>query len=116
MLKNVSDCGTSSITGKIASTTGTAPRSPAQPRNAFSGMLKPLPSVLTSVASGRATNTTTSASSVPSHATSSRSAGKTSRPSVRNIVSCATHAMPSWNAVTVRLAGMLADPSASPAR
>ena len=36
MLKNVSTAGTSSITGKIASTTGTAPRSPAQPSSPFS--------------------------------------------------------------------------------
>ena len=116
MLKNSSDWGTSAITGKIASTTGTAPRRPAQPSSPFSRASRPLPHVVASIATGRATKTTTSASSEPFHATWSRSAGNTSRPRVRNIASCATQARPSWNAVTVRLAGRLAEPIARPAR
>ena len=116
MLKKSWSCWTSSITGNVASTTGTAPRRPAQPRNAFSRHSKPLPIVATSVATGRATKTTTSASSVPLPAISPSSDGNTSRPSVRNMPSCATQASPSWNAVTVRLAGRSADPSMSPHR
>jgi len=55
-------------------------------------------------------------SSVPFQATSGSSDGLTSNPSVRNMPSCATHASPSWNAVTVRLAGRLPVPRASPVR
>ena len=52
----------------------------------------------------------------PRAATSPSSLGKTSRPSVRNIAICATHARPWWNTVTVCLAGMRPEPSISPAR
>ena len=112
MLKNSSDSsGTPSITGKVARTTGTAPRRPAQPSSICSRWLKPNGSVDTSTAIGRATNTTTSASTVPSTATSPSWSGKTSRPSVRNMTSCATQPSPSWNAATVCLAGTFALPS-----
>jgi hypothetical protein len=116
MLKKVLDPSTSSITGKVASTTGTAPRRPAQPSTTRSAIEKRSNAVLTKVATGRATNTSTSASAVPLTATSPRSLGKTSRPSARNMEICAIQARPWWNTVTVRLAGMREDPSISPAR
>ena len=107
--------GTLSITGKVASTTGTAPRSPAQPSTTRSCQLKSSRAVATAAESGRATNTRISVSTVPSSHTSPRALGKTSRPSARNIVICATHASPSWNTVTVCFAGMRPDPSTRPA-
>ena len=48
-------------------------------------------------------------------ATSSSWLGKTSSPSARNSAICATQARPWWNTVTVRLAGIRAEPSTSPA-
>ncbi len=116
MLKYSSERGTPSRIGNVASTTGTAPRRPAQPMSACSRRLNRAPTSEITVASGRLTKTTSSASSVPFQATSGSSDGKTSRPSVRNMPSCATQASPSWNAVTVRLAGRLPEPSASPVR
>ena len=115
MLKNVLDSSTWSSTGKVASTTGTAPRSPAQPSTTRSAVVKRSKAVLTKAATGRATNTSTSASAVPLIATSPSSLGNTSSPSARNIAICATQASPWWNTVTVRLAGMRAEPSTSPA-
>ena len=115
MLKNVRDSSTWSSTGKVASTTGTAPRSPAQPSTTRSAVVKRSKAVLMKTATGRATKTSTSASAVPLIATSPRSLGNTSSPSARNIEICATHASPWWNTVTVRLAGIRAEPSISPA-
>ena len=85
-----------SSTGKVARTTGTAPRRPAQPSTSRSADAKPLNAVATNTASGRATTAARRASTVPSTATSPRSAGNTSRPSVKNMPSCATQARPSW--------------------
>jgi hypothetical protein len=45
---------------------------------------------------------------------SPNSPGLTSSPSVRNTAIWLTHARPSWKSFTVRRAGMLALPSASP--
>ena len=45
MLKNMPPSSTPSITGKVASTIGTAPRSPAQPTSVDSRRFSPLPSV-----------------------------------------------------------------------
>ena len=67
------------------------------------------------VAIGRATNTRTSAIAVPSSATASSRPGKTSSPSIRNIPTCESHAIPSWNATIVRLAGNCASPIVRPA-
>jgi hypothetical protein len=53
---------------------------------------------------------------VPSSHTSPSSDGNTSRPSVRKVMSCATHARPSWNVTIERFAGMRADPSTRPVR
>ena len=114
MLKNSCERGMRSMTGNVASTTGTAPRSPAQPRTACSRQVKPNGVVHRTVASGRATNTSTSARTVPSSATPPRSDGKTNSPRTRNIDNCATHAMPSWNVAIVCLAGIVAEPSISP--
>ena len=69
MLKNSWLCGTPSITGKIASTTGTAPRSPAHPSTARSGSVNPANAVATITATGRATTATISASVLPLTAT-----------------------------------------------
>jgi hypothetical protein len=108
--------GICSITGKVASTTGTAPRSPAQPMIRRSRAVNFANVVASAEPSGRATTATTSASTVPSTATSPSSDGNTSRPSVKNIVSWAIQARPSWNAVMVRLAGIAVEPSQRPAR
>ena len=70
MLKSSRARGTSAITGKVASTTGTAPRRPAQPRIARSGHEKCENSVAGITASGRATTAATIASTVPSTAMS----------------------------------------------
>ena len=94
MLKNSREWGTSAITGKVASTTGTAPRSPAQPRTSLSLTEKESSAVETKVATGRATNSRSSASTVPSIQTSSRRLGNTSRPRARNIVIWATQPRP----------------------
>ena len=51
---------------------------------------------------------------VPFSAMSTRSDGKTSRPSAKNIVSWASQARPSWNAATVWRAGSAVDPIARP--
>jgi hypothetical protein len=72
--------------------------------------------VQTIVATGRATNIRTTASTVPSRATSPNDDGKTSRPSTRNIASWATQARPSWNVAMVWRAGIADEPSVSPAR
>ena len=55
-------------------------------------------------------------STVPSSATSPSSDGNTSSPSTRNMTTWASQPMPSWKVTIVRLAGICADPSASPAR
>ena len=99
----------------MASTTGTAPRRPAQPSTIRSRVSKRSKAVLTNVAIGRATNTSAQARAVALSATSSSRLGNTSRPSATNIAICATQASPSWKTVTVRLAGMRAEPSTSPA-
>ena len=79
-LKNSRFRGTSAITAKVASTTGTPPRSPAQPSASRSRAVKSSKIVASAAATGRATTTTTSASTVPSKATSPRSLGNTSSP------------------------------------
>ena len=56
------------MTGNVASTTGTAPRSPAQPSTRRSVVRSGANAVATMTASGRATKTSTSAISVPSSA------------------------------------------------
>ena len=108
--------GTFSITANVASTTGTAPRSPAHPSTMRSRALKSSNAVATATDSGRATNTRTSVSTVPSTHTSPSALGKTSRPRARNIAICATQASPSWKTVTVCFAGIRPDPSTRPAR
>ena len=70
----------------------------------------------TNVASGRAIATDTNATIVASGATSPSWLGNTSSPSVKNIATWATQASPSWNANTVRRAGISRLPSTSPAR
>ena len=116
MLKNSVLCGTWAITGKVASTTGTAPRRPAQPSTRRSTAEKRSNAVATNTATGRATKSSTSASAVPSSATSGRSLGNTSRPSTTNRLIWASQPSPSWKTVTVRFAGIGAEPSISPAR
>jgi hypothetical protein len=69
MLKNWTLWATCSITGNVASTTGTAPLRPAHPSTARSGTLKPWKAVARNAAAGRATSATISASSVPLTAT-----------------------------------------------
>jgi hypothetical protein len=105
-----------SVTAKVANTTGTAPRSPAQPSTIFSPTLKPWPTVTSSVASGRAITAVTSAIAVPSSAIAPRSSGNTSSPRIRNSASWAIQARPSWKVTIVRRAGVVAVPSTSPAR
>ena len=104
------------MTGNVARTTGTAPRSPAHPSATRSLNEKPIPTVLAKVAIGRATNTRTSARMIPSSHTPPKSDGNTRRPRTRNMPSCATHASPSWNVVIVRRAGVAELPMTRPAR
>ena len=104
------------MTGKMARTTGTAPRRPAQPSSVFSCTEKPWNEVDANAATGRATKQMTSASSVPCHQKSSSVDGKTRIPSVRNIAICATHASPSWKAEIAPRAGICPVPSTRPAR
>ncbi len=115
MLKKSPLSVTSAITGNVASTTGTAPRRPAQPSTTRSATPKPIRGVETNTASGRATTVTTKASTVPSTTNSPSCAGFTSSPSARNITTWASQPMPSWKVMIVRLAGIRADPSARPA-
>ena len=106
MLKNRSALGIPSITGKVASTTGNAPRRPAQltratrePGSARSAWpaTRPRGAPRTSARrSGSARRT----------ATSPNSLGKTSRPRVRNSAIWLTQARPSWKSSTVRLPGI----------
>ena len=105
-----------SVTAKVANTTGTAPRRPAQPSTSFSPTLNPWPTVTTSAASGRANTAVATAIAVPSSAIAPRSSGNTSRPRIRNRESWAIQARPSWKVTIVRRAGVVAVPSTSPAR
>ena len=107
---------TPAMTGKVARTTGTAPRSPAPESARRSLHVNRAGRVEMATATGREMNTSTSASTVPRTATSSSRLGKTSRPSETNIATCPTQASPWWKEVTVCWAGMPAVPSASPAR
>ena len=116
MLKYVLLSGTPSITGNVASTTGTPPRSPAQPSAKRSAALKWSKAVATKAATGRARATSTRAITVPSTQTSSSWLGNTSRPRVRKSPICATHASPWWKTVIVLRAGIVALPSTRPAR
>ena len=85
---------TPSMTGKVARTMGTAPRRPAPDSTARSAHVKRIGRVATATAIGRETKTSTSASTVPRRATSSRRLGKTSSPSATNIATWPTHARP----------------------
>ena len=71
---------TPAMTGKVASTTGTAPRSPAAESARRSLHVNRAGRVAMATATGRETKTSTSASTVPRTATSSSRLGKTSRP------------------------------------
>ena len=93
------------ITGKVASTTGTAPRSPAHPSTSRSRALYGRTRSRRRSRSGLATSIMTTATSVPSSSTSPSWLGNTSSPRVRKRAICATQASPSWKAVIVRLAG-----------
>ena len=90
----------------MASTIGTAPRSPAQERNARSRQPKPWKSVETKTATGRATNVSTAVSAIAAPATGPRRLGKTSSPSTTNSVTCATNASPSWKVTIERRSAM----------
>ena len=116
MLKNSTLPAMPAVIGNVASTTGTAPRRPAQPRTTRSATPKPIPSVDANTPSGRATTTTMTASTVPLSITSGRSDGNTSSPSARNMTTCASQPMPEWKVTMVRLAGICALPSARPTR
>ena len=116
MLKNSLLCSMFSITGKVASTTGTAPRRPAQPTTTRSPAVKRSNAVASAAVRGRAMKTSKSASAVPSSQTSSSLLGNTSSPRARNIAIWATQPRPWWKTVTVCLAGMRAEPSIRPAR
>ena len=115
MSKKVPAWGTSSMTGNVARTIGTAPRSPAQPSRADSRSEKRAQMVAASEASGRATNISTPATSRASPATSPKRLGNTSRPRVKKTAIWLTQARPSWKSATVRRAGRLALPSTRPA-
>ena len=115
MLKNSVPSPTPSITGKVASTIGAAPRRPAQPIVTRSATEKRAPIVATNAATGRATNMSTTARSAAFGAISTRRPGKTRSPSIRNIPSCASHARPSWKVVIVLSAGLGRPPMIRPA-
>ena len=102
-----------SITGKVASTIGTAPRSPAHPTSADSRRRNPKPLIEITAARGRATKISTAAMRKPSPAIPPNSPGFTSRPSVRNSAIWLTQARPSWKSRTVRRLGIDALPSIS---
>jgi hypothetical protein len=101
-LKIVFALSTCEESTKVASTIGTAPRSPAQPSRRRSRALKSLSAVDTQTATGRTTKTRSSASARPEPATSVSWRGNTRRPSTMNSVTCARNAMPSWKPTSCR--------------
>src|SRR3989442_3061438 len=116
MLKNSILRGTFSITGKVARTTGTAPRNPAQPNRSRSVAVYGPNAVATAAASGLATRATTSASSVPLQRTTSSWLGNTSTPRAKNKPISASAANPSTNALTDEDPGSSVLPNSSPVR
>ena len=101
-LKMVLAWGTFEERTKVASTIGTAPRSPPHPRSSRSRELNPFRAVDAQTATGRIRTTSNSASTRPARATSASWRGKTSRPSTMNSATCARKASPSWNATSCR--------------
>ena len=86
----------------MASTMGTAPRSPAQLTSTRSTSRNRIHPIDTSTASGRATRTSTTATPNAAAASASRRLGNTSRPSSRNNPICAVDANPSRKVRTAR--------------
>ncbi len=105
-----------SITGKVASQIGIAPRSPAQPSITRSRSVKRSVRLATAAASGRATKISTAEISRPSPATSTSWLGKTSRPSRKKSEICETQPRPWWKATIVRLPGTWPVPRISAVR
>ena len=107
--------GTPAMTGNVAKTIGTAPRSPAHDIAACSARVKRSGASSRCTATGRPSSSSAAVMTSPSTQTSPSAAGVTSSPSERNIASCATQARPSWNAVMERLPWIGALPSSRPA-
>ena len=100
----------------MASQIGVAPRSPAQPSISRSRTFSGASAVAAKAATGRATKISTAESAIPLSAISPRALGKISSPRRMKRAIWETQPSPSWKETTVRLAGMLADPSASAVR
>ena len=115
MLKRSMLSGTPSMIGKVARTTGTAPRSPAQPSTTRSEA-EAEGGGRDERRKGRATNSTTSASTVPSIAKSASSAREDEQPEREEHRQLGHPGRPWWNDMIVCCAGMRATPSVRPAR
>lgn len=115
-LKITGASGTPASSGKVASTIGTAPRSPAQDTISLSARVSGVQASAISTLTGRATNARNSATASPLPATGGSCEGKTSRPSVRNITICISQAVPSWKRTIERLWMKCRLPSTMPAR
>ena len=89
--------GNAVVTGKVPSTTGTAPRRPAHPGHRLLGGREADGTVATAAAAGARRGTSTSASTVPFTATSIElGPGTPAAPASRTGRSAPTQAIPSW--------------------
>ena len=94
--------GTSDDSAKVASTIGTAPRSPAQPSSSRSRLVNLLKAVDAQTAAGLIASMSRNASATAGTATSSSRLGKTSRPRTMKSATWARNARPSWKATSWR--------------
>ncbi len=103
--------GTRALTGMVASTIGTAPRSPAQDKNACCRQPSRSGSVAASTAAGRARNTSTSPTTMAGRTWAGSRAGEASRPSMTNSPIWASQPIPSAKPRVAGPCGSLALPS-----
>jgi hypothetical protein len=92
---SAAECGTWALTGMVASTIGTAPRRPAQDRNARSRPGSRNGSVAASTAAGRARNTRTRPTAMAGRIWAGSRAGEASKPSMTNSPIWASQPIPS---------------------
>mgnify|MGYP001591271588 CR=1 FL=1 len=81
---------------------GTAPRSPTQEMKAFSLKSNFVGKRVRKMLIGRARKIKEAATSSPGVMIGGMRDGKTSKPSVKNMVICINHAAPSWKRITLR--------------
>ena len=121
-LKIVFAPGTAAAQGMVASTMGTAPRSPAQERNACSRQVRvPIRQTLASAAettteAGRATRISAKPATSPGSIADGSSDGRANMPSITKSPIWASQAAPSANPRVAARCGSRAFPSTSPAR